>query len=106
MPEPTPPALSPAEWQRRIVDRPPYAITLRGGVLQVHGVGTTITIPQELRAPISALCLDGQGFGFSRVDVEVLRLFARHGNPSHPARQHIAEIADRIASLLPPEPAP
>ena len=67
------PAITPDEWARGIVDRPPYAVTLGEGRMVMHGVGSSVIIPDDLRHPLAALCLDGQAFGFTRELVDRLR---------------------------------
>ena len=95
------PALTPQDWERREVDRPPRAITDRNGVLKVHGIGTSVIIPDEFRHPLAALCLDGQSYGFTQDDVELIELFAR-GDPSEYIRAECRSLANRIAALLQP----
>ena len=59
---------------------------------------------EELQDPhgVAALCLHGQPFGFTRGDVLLCR-----GNLEHPDSHEIwtklADLADRIEALLPPE---
>lgn len=98
MAEKNPPALTPAEWRSGIVDRPPYAITLRDGVLQVHGVGTTITIPPELRKPLAAFCLDGIPGGFDWEDVDEAAMAAQDADAKTTAA--LKSIADRLAAII------
>ena len=122
MPDETPPALSPDEWARGIVDRPPYAVTLGEGRMVLHGVGTSVIIPDELRHPLAALCLDGQGFGFTpEMANDVLqaatlcadmanwigkgRLMAADGvtDELRARERRLLAVAARIAALLPKE---
>ena len=53
---------------------------------------------------VAALCLHEQPFGFTRADVEALRLIVlRYSNvPDHPL---LASLASRIEALLPPRDA-
>ena len=112
-----PPALTPEEWQRREVDRPPRAITDREGVLKVHGIGTSVIIPDELRHPLAALCLEGREFGFTADDLALVRsrieprmADAKEPAPDSPAWPHWntqrrwRALANRIAALLPASP--
>lgn len=110
------PALTPEEWAPhkgpmqiptstlallRVMDLP-----YRAGFSEAHA--------------LAALCLHGQPFGFTQEDVDTLRrlspdtpleraLGGSWGNPDVEVRmsgdvaRRIASIADRIASLLPPE---
>ena len=61
---------------------------------------------QERRHALAALALHGQPFGFTRDDVEHVRLVAGQCDalrlgPSHASV--LRDLADRIAALLPPE---
>ena len=108
MPDQHPPALTPAEWQRREVDRPPRAITDRNGVLKVHGIGTSVIIPDEFRHPLAALCLDGQPFGFVPEELARLRVLIKEleyeGDAWAGDVTFLRSLADRIAALLPASP--
>lgn len=106
-----PPVITPEEWERGIVDRPPYAITLRDGVLQVHGIANTVYVPDGLRPGLAALALHGQPFGFTRRGVSVLRAIVEHWahNNDYAGEDWrtplaLAEIA-KAEALLPPEDA-
>ena len=113
MSEKTEPALTPDEWASGIVQRGHYAVTLRDGVLTVHGVATSVIVPDELRHSLAALCLDGQPFGFTHEDVEAIRREANQiGQPTYDIfipgdderrRAALEGIAARIAALLPKE---
>jgi hypothetical protein len=61
--------------------------------------------PVKNSAPLAALALYGQPFGFTREDVTKLRavLESLIGYPSH-EWDTIESVADRIEALLPPEP--
>ena len=107
MPDPISPALTPDEWQRRVVDRPPRAITAHDGVLTVHGVGTSVQIPDELRHPLAALCLHGQPYGFSQADLRSLEAIyrwviadPRNLGPVADDVERVYDLADRITALL------
>lgn len=115
------PALSPEEWEARVAERVtavghPYAITARDGHLELHGITGSRPIPDELRAPVAAFCLEGQPFGFWREDVLDEIEASRHcselaslaSDESKAAalraqgHRHIRR-ALRIAALLPPD---
>ena len=64
----------------------------------------------ERRISLAAICLKGQPFGFTREDVELLRSVERdsHDPASAPYIGDVsmlADLADRIEALLPPEDA-
>lgn len=62
----------------------------------------------EKRHMLAALCLDGHPFGFSREDVELLRVtieVAEDVTRDVPSGDRLRSLADRIEALLPPPPA-
>ena len=106
------PALTPEEWASTTVERWHILIESYGECLDIEsddqdspgafGIGTSDT---EARHALAALCLHGQPFGFTREDVDlcaVASMEAEDGDcPAEAARWQ--SLADRIASLLPPE---
>ena len=52
--------------------------------------------------PLTAVSLYGQPFGFTRGDVVSLRMLAEAIDPGSPPA-YLANLADRIEALLPPE---
>ena len=106
MPSEIPPALTPREWAAKIVERGSYGATLHHDQLQVHGVATSLIVPDELRHPLAAFCLHEQKSGFTWDDVEEAYTGAdaieREGGDGGPLRS----LANRLAALLWDEEAP
>lgn len=78
-----------------------------GGVV-ISGQGTDYTplvlSKPESRHALAAALLDGQSFGFTWADVDLLRDAGRAEDPYFdlPTCNAISDLADRIAALLPP----
>ncbi len=59
----------------------------------------------EQRHALAALALHGQSFGFTWADVDMMRDIVKEVTELTPYWHHtLADIADRIAALLPPRP--
>lgn len=117
------PALSPEEWEDRVAERMtdlghPYAITARGGQLELHGIAGSRPLLDELRAPVAAFSLEGQPFGFwcedvldeieaSRHRAELAELAANESTAAALRTQghrHIRQVL-KLAALLPSDAA-
>lgn len=82
------PALTAEEWTKALPKPEAYEMY----------VGDT----PEIRHYLAALNLVGQPFGFTRRDVDAIRIAAESANtPAHYEALH--DLADRIEALLPPE---
>jgi hypothetical protein len=120
--ERTKPALTPAEWAGRCAQLTgsddECTVALSGGDLWIHdGPRDAVLGESSSLHALAALALDGQHFGFTWADVDVLLAEAerlhrveRHLNtPTAEARaavpgRRLRDLAERIAALLPPRP--
>ena len=104
MPDPMKPALTAEEWASEIAN------TYFPLEDRMWWAADEADLPYGgHRHALAALALHGQPFGFNDEDRAMLYLFAdtlgaRGVHESHVAR--CKSLADRIAALLPPEPAP
>jgi len=72
-----------------------------GSVVVMNRAHDRALIPPPARAPLAALALAGQPFGFSRADVELVEsAAARSDGPD--AAAALRDLAQRIRNLLPP----
>jgi hypothetical protein len=101
------PALTKEEWEDA------HHVYAYGGIGKLTRGGTIVSIAKEDRHLIAALCLHEQSFGFTREDVRLLR-YVRERIEHHrldsvrtliPQAEFdlLADLADRISDLLPPE---
>ncbi|HET7552184.1 MAG TPA: hypothetical protein VFK04_12910 [Gemmatimonadaceae bacterium] len=108
------PALTREDWARRGTIRADLVIALTDeGVVAIDdGETQSVHLPSSAFHAVAAFTLHGQPFGFTREDVDSLRLIGRilH-EPRTPftrddllrAESLLESITDRIAALLPPE---
>ncbi len=95
------PALSAEEWLCRHTRRDgcEFWISHDGGEVVLDRSRPGVTTPEDRHA-LAAFCLDGQPFGFTREDAELVRIAS--GEVSDRYRR-LQGLAERIEALLPPE---
>ncbi len=104
------PALTPDEWAGGETAWPIVALqTTKDGPVRVwdgitEAESESVEVPDKYRHALAALCLHDQLFGFTREDVEWLRLMVLDMKDLRaPANaRKSADLADRIEALLPP----
>jgi hypothetical protein len=103
------PALAPEEWASGMADREVMIFGERYGLKSglVLDDGEAVGVSGRDRHAVAAFALYGQPYGFTWEDVQLLRSIAKGPNAMgnyfiaglHP---RAADLADRIAALLPP----
>lgn len=114
------PALTPEEWANGYELPDPYSHVRVLEDERIGGLMVTVETPADIsfegaeRHAVAALCLNGQPFGFTWADVDLLRqaagmaaeeagaFFLPEMQERVDARMPFDNLADRIASLLPP----
>src|SRR4051812_14958414 len=101
------PALTAEEWKRQSFTRGEpdnVHITRRGGIIELdlqHSGNSGYPAPATRHA-IAALMLDGQPFGFTREDVQLLHDVAYRLDDRQDQQERLDDLAERINALLPP----
>lgn len=88
------PALTPEEWSSRRAHRP------WGVFINALDDASFSALGPDGKHVAAALCLDGQPYGFTWEDVDLLRTLAN--DPDVRGGGYLECIANRIAALLPP----
>jgi hypothetical protein len=128
MPDETPPALTPEQWETRdyrqsareldnwakTAERKPaddsteYVAKLgldeNGCVIVMNRSHDRVLVPPPARAPLAAFTLAGQPFGFTQADVATLRAAAER-SPDAGIAGSLRSLAARLEALLPPPAA-
>ncbi|MGN6393397.1 MAG: hypothetical protein ACTHM9_14280 [Gemmatimonadales bacterium] len=79
-------------------------IDAAGAVVIMNRAHDRVLVPPPARAPLAALTLAEQPFGFTPADVALLRA-AADGHAGGDAATALRDLARRIADLLPPSAA-
>lgn len=103
------PALSAEEWAEGRTEEGITFLDVAGEVGYSRFPGPWLMV--ERRHAMAATCLHGQPFGFTREDVERLRIFTSTlmskqeapGTGGSSIARGLDSLADRIEALLPPE---
>jgi hypothetical protein len=127
MPNTSSPALTPEQWETRDYrqvareldswvksqgaaaedDATEYVAKLglsaRGSVIVMNRAHDRVLVPPPARAPLAALALAEQPFGFTPADIQVLQAAERPEDEGTAAG--LRDLAQRIQALLPPAAA-
>jgi hypothetical protein len=96
------PALAPEGWADALEHPREVDMVVGWATSEAQG----FTYRGDHRHGLSALCLYGQPYGFTRADLDALRSVCRQNPDNLPGYGlPLVELASKIAALLPPEDA-